>query len=477
MRLGRAAAVHGTRRAPRRGASSAATTPEGSKAVVALPDEDEFGRPSGCPPGLTKEQLHPRREFWVPRLQAWRGFDPTDRVGRRQLRTRKSANEPYWNPNPDVSPEDPLTLRNVAGRVPFPNVNPDPIEVPVFNMQKQQVGTRKLDQYVFGCVPEANSMFVGTNWEMCQRLGYGGWFEYNRQEAPGVKGHFIDHLFGPGQSKQKWQGNLGTVEQVSGAQRFPPTRWRDRRFDIGPLKQSEVLRMALSLKLLKERLIVVDEIRFAAPSVEVVRDWAHAWGFDRDRLMAYIIDGGTKWAPTQEMDRNSFWTNIFVYGLQVQEPRSLNMYDTLKYHYLVLTEGALEQIERFFDPEKAMRLPPHVRNKMTHQLAELGEKEWEWTTVEEEGAWEVAKMDEKTLDGYRDLDDPWLNGKRWDENERRVQQHRVFVSNHLPREGDPINDDMRDYWRTQNVNMPRDPESPPMAEYGSPQQVLRRSRG
>eukprot|EP00662_Eupelagonemidae_sp_cell21_P029119 gene29119-46319_t len=80
---------------------------------------------------------------------------------------------------------------------------------------------------------------------------------------------------GPGKHKQ---GNQTDIERVSGIGKGKPARWREKRFDLPVQKQSEVLRMALTLKLNKERLIILDDLQFPVPSVELVRDWAHAWG-------------------------------------------------------------------------------------------------------------------------------------------------------------------------------------------------------
>jgi len=349
-----------------------------------------------------------------------------------------------------------------------------------------------LDNYVFGRVPEAHSLYQIMNYELARRQGFGGWFKYRKDEAPGARSRFFSHTNGPGRTKRStgggrkgalsWQRNLQSHNSWSGADagkhsRGAKSRWTDQRYDLAPLKQSEGLRMALTMKLNKEQLIIIDDLKFPVPSIEIMRDWSHSWGFDRDRMMAYIIDGGTQWAPRMEMDKNNFWTNVFVYGLQIQETRSVNAYDALRYRYLVMTEGAVTQLERFFDAEKVASLPPHVAAKMTHKLADLDEKEWDWTTVDEEGAWEVAKEEEKMLDGFRDLDDPWLNGQRWDDNEQRIREHRKYVASNLPRLGDPINDDMREYWEGQQTRLPPVDELPAEKEYQHPWQVNKNRTG
>ena len=207
----------------------------------------------------------------------------------------------------------------------------------------------------------------------------------------------------------------------------------------------QYLRQALTVKLQKEKLIVIEDFNFPTNSVDVMRDWANSWGFDRDRTMAYIIDGGSADVPSVEMNPDVYWTNIFVYGIQVQNIRSLNGLDILRHHYLVLTEGVLSQLEDFFRDEKAAKLPPHMHKKMTVPLAELGEKEFDWSSIEAEAAYETHEAELPQFNESRTLDDPWLNGRRWDANEERIKVDRRKISDQLPRLGSSINTDIRKY--------------------------------
>eukprot|EP00756_Hemistasia_phaeocysticola_P040287 Hpha_TRINITY_DN16856_c0_g2::TRINITY_DN16856_c0_g2_i1::g.152339::m.152339 len=461
--------------------------------LVTVAGEDEFGRPTDVPPGLTADNLIGEHEYWMERFQNARMNSTTDVAGRRMVPTKPGDTGFLFDPRAPADTEtNPLTMENLSHRIHFPGCTNEKLEVPVFNMKKEQVGTRVLDNYVFGRVPEAHTLFQIMEYELKRRQGFGGWMKYRRDEAPGARAKFMTHLNAPGQVRRdlgggrrgvrSWHPNLQYKTGWSGADtgkhsRQGRSRWQDQRRDLSPFKQSDGLRMAMTMKLNKEQLIIIDDLKFPVPSIEIMRDWSHSWGFDRDRLMAYIIDGGTQWAPRMEMDPNNFWTNVFTYGLQIQEPRSLNAYDALRYRYLVMTEGAITQLERFFDPEKSAMLPPHIASKMTHKLADLDEKEWDWTTVDEEGAWEVAKEEEKNLDGFRDLDDPWLNGQRWDENEKRIREHRKFVASNLPRLGDPINDDMREYWESRDTRLPPEDELPAEGEYQHPWQYNRNRQG
>eukprot|EP01064_Diplonema_japonicum_P005385 TRINITY_DN13617_c0_g1_i1.p1 TRINITY_DN13617_c0_g1~~TRINITY_DN13617_c0_g1_i1.p1 ORF type:complete len:464 (+),score=102.52 TRINITY_DN13617_c0_g1_i1:44-1435(+) len=450
------------RRAARRCSSKAA--------MQVMPDEDEWGRPLGVPAGLSPEDLTPKEEYWKSRFYSHTRNSTTDVAGRRALREDKLETEHYFDSNP-AALEEGVDLDDVdlACKVPFPMVSQEKIVVPVYDMHKNTVGTRQLDSYTFGRAPTTSRLSDAYSHELFRKSGYGGWEKPNRKIAPGPDGQLKPHRVGT-HGKGVWHHNFKHVPNVGGGAKKGSTRWVDQRRDYSQKTQSEMLREALSLKLLKERLIIVDEVKFPTASVDLVRDWANSWGFDRDRQMAYIIDGGSWDMPSQEMHKNSYWTNVFTYGIQVQELRSMNAMDIMRYHYVVLTEGALKQLGDFWRFEKASCLPPHIKNKLTVKLADLDEKEWDWASIEEEAAYEVMLEEEAMADKHdRRSDDPWLNGKRWDANEDRIKKHRKFVADNLPRLGEPIPDNIRDYWETQRVQL--EPQAPVQTEYTLPWQV------
>ncbi|KAJ9459420.1 50S ribosomal protein L4 [Diplonema papillatum] len=440
------------------------------KEVQVLDEEDEFGRPTGLPRGLTPEELRPAREYFLDRVAKKPSSSTLDVAGRRTLRT-KQPHEPYFNTNPKPGPEDPLTLDvTLASRVPFPSCNMDPIEVPVFNMEKDQVSTRKLDPYIWGLSPDVDRLAQVYFYELKAKSGWGGWHKQHRSFVPGPQNQLVQHMAAPGQAHTR-QSNYKQHATAGGGSIIGNQVHKDLRRERPAHLQSMYLRQSLTLKLLKERLIVVDKFEFPTASVDLMRDWANSWGFDRDRLMAYVVDGGSKHCPSQEMHPNNYWANIFCYGIQVQEVRSLTGYEAMRHHYLVMTEGALEQLDEFYKIEKAATLPPHLKKKVQYPLPDLGEAEWSWGSVEEEAAFEVAAVEEEQQygagTGMRTLDDPWLNGQRWDENEANIRAHRKAVAAHLPRAGDPIDDDVREYWQSRKVRLnPSEDEGP---EYLVPQ--------
>eukprot|EP01061_Rhynchopus_euleeides_P016232 TRINITY_DN27480_c0_g2_i1.p1 TRINITY_DN27480_c0_g2~~TRINITY_DN27480_c0_g2_i1.p1 ORF type:complete len:489 (+),score=129.73 TRINITY_DN27480_c0_g2_i1:43-1467(+) len=453
----RSVAFIATRVAPRGAQCARVSDRVGPHAEWYQDEEDEAGRPLSCPAGLGAEDLLPlEKEYWKTRFEESHSNQNIDRPGKQTIPTDRAANEPYFNTNPAVPDSNPLHLDStLASRVPMVGCCPDEIVVPVFNLDKEQVGVRKLDPYIFGCAPEADILFQMWRYELRRATGFGGWEKLNPRAAPGPTRRLLPWYMAPHTvGKVQRNGSWRSITNISGATERGSRRLTDNRTDVSPMHQSLFLRQALTLKLMKERLIIVEDFNFPVASVDVMRDWVNSWGFDRERHMAYVIDGGSASAPSQEMHENNYWTNIFCYGLQVQEMRSMNGLDILRHHYCVMTEGALVQHEKFFQNEKAGYMPPHLRKKTSVPLADLGETDYDWATIEEEAAFEVANMEDANFTDSRTLHDPWLNGKRWDANEARIKDHRRFISEHLPRVGSPINTDIRKYWEGKGVRLP-----------------------
>eukprot|EP01063_Lacrimia_lanifica_P014218 TRINITY_DN20853_c0_g1_i1.p1 TRINITY_DN20853_c0_g1~~TRINITY_DN20853_c0_g1_i1.p1 ORF type:complete len:486 (+),score=166.67 TRINITY_DN20853_c0_g1_i1:128-1459(+) len=423
-----------------------------------MPEEDEFGRPTCVPQGLSVAELMPLAEhdYWGTNFDKTEAAMMYDEPGNRALpkRARKEG-EAMFNTNPkgEFRIDDDLVNKATV----FRNVNSDVIEVPVYNLQKQVVGTRKLDSYIFGTSPETDMLFQAWKYELQVARGYGGFRSFNRAIAPGPHANHRQRQRSQSDQGRTWYKNDKDREQISGAARYT-TEWRDKRVDASVEKQSEFLRQALSLKLNKERLIIVEDFNFPTESVDLLRDWTNSWGFDRDRMMAYIVDGGSAMLPTQEVGSNVRWSSVFTYGLKVAPPREMTSLDVMRHHYCVLTEGTLKQLSELFNEEKASRIPPHLMRKIHVPLAELGETdEQPFVTVEDETGYEMAQMEKEQYaaeDGQRWYQDPWLNGKEWDANEKRINAHRKMVSEHLPRLGEPIGHDIRSYWQGEKTRLP-----------------------
>eukprot|EP00754_Rhynchopus_humris_P038433 Rhum_TRINITY_DN21051_c0_g1::Rhum_TRINITY_DN21051_c0_g1_i1::g.173027::m.173027/K02926/RP-L4, MRPL4, rplD; large subunit ribosomal protein L4 len=446
-------ATAGVRRAAVRRAVQRANVTTGPNAEWNTYEEDEHGRPRVCLPGLGEAELKTEPAYWISDIEGRRANSRTDVPGRQALQQNKEADQPYFNMNPDV---EGLQLDvNLANQVPLHNVNQDEIVVPVFNLEKEQVGTRKLDSYIFGKAPEADVLSQMWHWELAKRKGFGGQQVLHHRYVPGPAGQLKSKKNAPLQvAGGRRESNHKRVRSIGGGAETKTSDHRDMRFDVSPEHQSRFLRQALTVKLQKERLIVVEDFNFPTNSVDVLRDWTNSWGFDRDRTMAYIVDGGSASMPSVEMNPEVYWANLFVYGIQVQNIRSLNGLDILRHRYLVVTEGVLTQLEDFFRDEKAARLPPHMHKKMTVPLAELGEKEFDWASIEAEAAYETSEAELPQFNNSRTLDDPWLNGRRWDANEERIKVSRRSISDQLPRLGSSINTDIRKYWESKGVRLP-----------------------
>ena len=211
--------VHITRhaRTMQRRAAQASAVQTGPPSEWHEAEEDEMGRPLCCPPGLGAKELLPQEEYWQARFDAEPWNSNYDRPGNQMKPTERAEGAPYFNTNPDVG-DNPLTLDTaLASRVPMQGCCPDEINVPVFDLDKNQVGVRKLDPYIFGCAPEADMLHQMWNYELSRASGFGGWERLDRRDAPGPTRRLVPWYKGPGTRSNRRHGNWKAVNTVSGA--------------------------------------------------------------------------------------------------------------------------------------------------------------------------------------------------------------------------------------------------------------------
>ena len=232
-------ATAGVRRAAVRHAVQQANVSTGPNAEWNTYEEDEHGRPKVCLPGLGEAELKTEHAYWISSIENNRSNWRTDVPGRQALQQNKEADQPYFNTNPDM---DGLQLdRNLANQVPLHNVNQDEIVVPVFNLEKEQVGTRKLDSYVFGKAPEADVLSQMWGWELAQRKGFGGQQVLHHKYVPGPAGQLKSKKNAPGTvAGGRRESNHKRVKDVGGGVETRSSDFKDQRYDVNPDHQSMV---------------------------------------------------------------------------------------------------------------------------------------------------------------------------------------------------------------------------------------------
>lgn len=204
--------------------------------------------------------------------------------------------------------------------------------VDVLNINKEKVGEVELQEEIFGVPVRGHVLHEVVTWQRaCRRAGTAS--TKTRGEVRGG-------------GRKPWR-QKGTGRARSGSTRSPV--WKGGGTTFGPRPRSYVytmpkkvrrlaLKMALSSKLQAGQLLVLDEYPHTQPKtkdfVQVLRNFEIA--------KALIITGEAHQA-LELSARN-------VPHVQVMLPAGLNVYDILRFEYLVMLKPALAQIEARLAP-------------------------------------------------------------------------------------------------------------------------------
>ncbi|MHB8067291.1 MAG: 50S ribosomal protein L4 [Desulfobaccales bacterium] len=204
--------------------------------------------------------------------------------------------------------------------------------VDVLNINKEKVGEVELQEEIFGVPVRGHVLHEVVTWQRACRRG-GNASTKTRGEVRGG-------------GRKPWR-QKGTGRARSGSTRSPV--WKGGGTTFGPRPRSYVytmpkkvrrlaLKMALSSKLQAGQLVVLDEYPHTQPRtkdfIQVLRNFEIA--------KALIITGEAHQA-LELSARN-------VPYVQVMLPAGLNVYDILRFEYLVMLKPALAQIEARLAP-------------------------------------------------------------------------------------------------------------------------------
>ncbi|EPY30201.1 hypothetical protein STCU_04185 [Strigomonas culicis] len=156
-------------------------------------------------------------------------------------------------------------------------------------------------------------------------------------------------------------------------------------------------RMLVTLKLLQGKLQVVENLTLVEPTQEAYLELCRSmnWDVRHNGGGVLFMDGGSRLAPSSEYDRSFFFGSFFNGRNKLVRPTLLcdepydynrssskqktkgpkgqknpipinrfNAYDALTHHLLVITEGALLQLEDELFAHKLSILPPHIRAQL-----------------------------------------------------------------------------------------------------------------
>ncbi|PWV13351.1 hypothetical protein C3747_44g168 [Trypanosoma cruzi] len=156
-------------------------------------------------------------------------------------------------------------------------------------------------------------------------------------------------------------------------------------------------RMMLTLKMLQGRLQVVERLTLSEPTQECYLGLCRTMSWDVRHTGGGVLfmDGGSRITPSIEFDRSFFFGSFFNGRNKVVRPTLLcdeqydynktaskqrmkgpkgpknpipinrfNVFDAMQHERLVITEGAIMQLEEEMYEHKLHLLPPHIRNQL-----------------------------------------------------------------------------------------------------------------
>ncbi|RMF45903.1 MAG: 50S ribosomal protein L4 [Deltaproteobacteria bacterium] len=200
-------------------------------------------------------------------------------------------------------------------------------KITVYDVQKNAVGERELAEKVFNDDVRGYLIHDMVRYQLAKR----------RQGTAKTKGR--SEVAGGGKKpyRQKGTGNArqGTVRApqfVGGGTVFGPVP-RDYSFKLNRKVKKAALRSALSARFKDEKLTVVNALTLEKISTKGFAEFMKR--FELSGALVVIEDAD----PTVELSARN------IPGVKVLRAEGVNVYDIMKYPNLVLTEGAVNQLE------------------------------------------------------------------------------------------------------------------------------------
>jgi large subunit ribosomal protein L4 len=223
-----------------------------------------------------------------------------------------------------------LKNKNVAGCIIYPvSILSGEIMgvVDVLNCKGEKVSQRELPDALFG-VPIKRSVLheVVTMQLSCRRAGSAT--VKHRSDIRG-SGRKLFRQKGTGRARR---GNIKSPLLRGGGVVFGPDN-RSYSYKVPKKKRKLALKMALSSKLKSHKIIVLDQFE-----LEKVKTNAFI-------KVINTLDVNNALIVTEKKNENLELSSRNVPGIKVMRTEGINVYDILKYKYLVLLESSVNEIE------------------------------------------------------------------------------------------------------------------------------------
>jgi large subunit ribosomal protein L4 len=200
-------------------------------------------------------------------------------------------------------------------------------KIAVFDITKKQVGERELADSVFNTDVRGYLIHDMVRYQLAARRQGTADTKTRREVSGGGKKPYKQK--GTGNARQ---GSTRAPHFVGGGTVFGPTP-RDYTFKLNRKVKRAALRSALSVRFKEERLTVLNVLELEKISTKGFAEILNRFGFG-DALV--VIEAAN---PVVELSARN------LPNVKVLRAEGVNVYDVMKYHNLVLTDGAVSQLE------------------------------------------------------------------------------------------------------------------------------------
>ena len=206
------------------------------------------------------------------------------------------------------------------------------MELAIYNQEGQDTGRKAvLNDEIFAIEPNEHVLYLDVKQYLAnQRQG-----THKSKERSEVSGSTrkLHKQKGGGGSRI---GDINSPVLVGGGRVFGP-RPRDYRFKLNKKVKQLARRSALSLKAAAGEIIVVDNLSIAAPKTK-----------DYVKIAKNLkVDGKKTLLVLATRDNNVYLSARNVPDTRIMSAADINAYSVMNTNALVLTEAALEQINKF----------------------------------------------------------------------------------------------------------------------------------
>lgn len=205
------------------------------------------------------------------------------------------------------------------------------MQVKVYNTSAAEVGKMKLDDAVFGC--EYNEALIHqavVAYQANQRQGTKSALTRTEVRGGGIKPW---RQKGTGRARQ---GSIRAPQWIKGGVVFAP-KPRDFSKKINKKMKAQAFRSAISYKVANNELVVVDEIKLAAPKTKLVAEILKNFNYDKKTLLIVVGESDDVVRAGANIEK-----------LTVTDASLANIYQLVSNVAVIVTKDAIKQIEEAY---------------------------------------------------------------------------------------------------------------------------------